>query len=85
MSDNRNVMERHGCIVDGRTYDVLVVYDPTGKFIDCKVMSPGGGHCLKGHDRPLVACDRHSQAEIDAAVAAHYPGQETEEDRRERD
>jgi hypothetical protein len=80
MSDNRNVMERHCCIVDGRTYDVLVVYSPSGKFIDCTVTSPGG-HCIKGHDRPIVACDRHSQAQVDAAIAGHYPGQETEEER----
>jgi hypothetical protein len=80
MSDNRNVMERHGCIVDGKTYDVLVVYDPSGKFIDCKVTSPGG-HCIKGYERPIVACDRHSAQEIQAALGAHFPGQETEEDR----
>ena len=80
MPDNRNVMERHGCIVDGKTYDVLVVYDPSGKFIDCKVTSPGG-HCLRGHGRPLVACDRHSAQEVEAALAAHFPGQETAEDR----
>ncbi len=47
-------------------------------------MSPSGGHCVMGHDRPLVACDRHSQQEVDAALAAHYPGQETPEDREER-
>ena len=81
MSDNRNVTERHGCIVCGRSYEVLVVYDPSGKFLDCTVMSPGGGHCLGGHGRPLVACDRHSQTEVDAAVGAHFPGQETDEER----
>jgi len=80
MADNRNVMERHGCIVDGKAYDMLVVYDPSGKFIDCKVTSPGG-HCLKGHGRPLVACDWHSAQEVEAAVAAHFPGQKTAEDR----
>jgi hypothetical protein len=80
MADNKNVMERHGCIVDGKSYDVLVVYDPSGKFIDCQVTS-GGGHCLKGYDRPIVACDRHSPQEIDNALAAHFPGAETEEDR----
>ncbi len=85
MSDTQNIMERHGCIVDGTIYDVLVVYSPSGAFLDCIVMSPGGGHCIKGYDRPLVACDRHSQAEVDAAIATHYPGQETEEDREDRD
>jgi hypothetical protein len=84
MSDNRNVMERHGCIVDGTIYDMLVVYTPSGQFLDCKVTSLGG-HCLKGHGRPLVACDRHSAKEIDAALAAHFPGQESEEEREERD
>jgi hypothetical protein len=84
MSDNRNAMEHHGCIVCGRGYEMLVVYSPSGKFLDCTVMSPSGGHCLMGHDRPLVACDRHSQQEVDAALAAHYPGQETPEDREER-
>ena len=85
MSDNRNAMERHGCLVDGKSYELLVVYSPGGQFIDCTVMSPSGGHCLKGHGRPLVVCDRHSQKEIDAALAAHFPGQETDEDREERD
>ena len=84
MSETRNVMERHGCIVDGRGYDVLVVYNPGGQFVDCKVMS-AGGHCLKGHDRPIVVCDRHSQKEIDAALAGHFPGAETEEDREKDD
>jgi hypothetical protein len=84
MSDNRNVMERHGCIVDGKMYDMLVVYDPSGKFIDCKVTSPGG-HCVKGYGRPMVACDRHSAQEVQAALAGHFPGQETAEDRDEKD
>ncbi len=84
MTDNRNVMESHGCIVDGKTYSVLVVYSPAGKFIDCTVMSPSGGHCLKGYNRPLVACNRHSPQEVEDAVAAHYPGQETDEDREEK-
>ena len=84
MADNRNVMERHGCIVDGKMYDMLVVYTPSGQFLDCKVTS-GGGHCLKGHGRPLVACDQHSPEQIEAALAAHFPGAETPEDRDERD
>ena len=84
MSDNRNVMERHGCIVDGKSYEVLVVYSPSGQFIDCKVMS-AGGHCVKGHNRPIVACDHHSQPQIDAALAGHFPGGETDEDREKDD
>ncbi len=85
MTDNRNAMERHGCIVDGKSYELLVVYSPSGQFIDCTVMTPSGGHCVKGHGRPIVACDRHSSAEIEAALGAHFPGQETDEDREERD
>ncbi len=84
MSENRNVMERHGCIVDGKAYDVLVVYSPSGKFIDCTVTSPGG-HCVKGYGRPIVACDHHSSQAVEAAIAAHFPGQETEDDREEGD
>jgi hypothetical protein len=85
MSDNRNVTEGHGCIVCGKSYEVLVVYSPSGKFLDCTITSPSGGHCLSGHDRPMVACDRHSQVQVEAAIAARYPGQTTEEDREERE
>jgi hypothetical protein len=80
MSDNKSVTEQHGCIVCGKAYNVLVVYSPSRKFIDCAVTS-AGGHRVPDEHRPLVACDRHSAKEIEAAVANRYPGSETEEDR----
>ena len=42
MSENINRVEPHGCIVCGRTYDMLVVYAPDGRMVDCTVTSPGG-------------------------------------------
>jgi hypothetical protein len=33
----------------------------------------------------MVACDRHSAQEVQAALAGHFPGQETAEDREEKD
>lgn len=83
MSDNKNVVEQHGCIVCGKTYSVLVVYSPSGKLLDCTVTN-SGGHRVKDARRPLVACDTHSAAEIEAAYAQRYPGGE-QEDGEERD
>ncbi len=68
MSENQTRGETHGCIVCGRLYQLLVVYNSQGRFIDCKVMSPGGKRVPDTH-RPLVACDHHSQAQIESAVA----------------
>ena len=71
--------EAHGCIVCGRLFQLLVVYDTTGRFIDSKVMTPGARTI--GHpSRPLVACERHSHAEVEAAVERAYgSGQEDQE------
>jgi hypothetical protein len=63
--------EIHGCIVCGKLYELYVVYDSTGKFIDCKVMSAGAKR-VPNPQRPLVACDRHTAAEIEAAVKRVY-------------
>ncbi len=79
MADNKNVTEQHGCIVCGKTYDVLVVYSPAGKFIDCTVTS-GSAHRVPDPDRPIIACDRHSADEIRTALARHYPGQAQADD-----
>jgi succinate dehydrogenase/fumarate reductase-like Fe-S protein len=70
--------EHHGCIVCGKLYEVYSVYDANGKFIDCKVMTAGGRRVPDAH-RPLVACERHSEAEIEAAVIRVY-GKQKEED-----
>ncbi len=42
MSDNVNRVEPHGCLVCGRSYDMLVVYSPSGRMVDCTVTTPGG-------------------------------------------
>ena len=83
MSNNKALTEPHGCLVCGRTYDLLVVRSPDGRLVDCTVTTPGGRRVPDSH-RPLVACTRHSQAEVDAAYAQRYPGGERAEDK-ERD
>lgn len=70
--------EWHGCIVCGKLYELYVVYDANGKFTDCKVMSTGGKH-VPNPDRPLVACEKHSEEEIEVAVIRVY-GKHKEED-----
>ena len=70
--------EHHGCIVCGKLYQLYSVYDANGKFIDCKVMSAGGKRVPDPH-RPLVACERHTDAEIEAALIRVY-GKQKEED-----
>jgi len=79
MSDNENRTEQHGCVVCGKNYSMLVVYSPDGKMIDCTPLSPGG-HRIKDPHEPLVACDTHTQAEIDAALVRHRNIDQEEED-----
>ncbi len=71
--------EIHGCIVCGKPYEVYVVHDAQGKFIGCKVMSPGG-RVVPDPARPLVACEHHSDAEVKAAVARVYGSPNEEQD-----
>lgn len=40
-SKNKNIGELHGCIVCAKLFDLLVVYTPGGKLLDCTVTSPG--------------------------------------------
>jgi len=56
----------HGCIVCARIFNILAVYAPDGRLVDCTVTSPGG-HRVPDVQRPLVACITHSTAEIEAA------------------
>jgi len=74
MADLPNKVEQHGCIVCGKLYALLVEYAPDGRLVDCTVTSPGGQRVPDEH-RPLVACNSHTQVEIDNALARHYPGQ----------
>jgi hypothetical protein len=73
-----NIVEQHGCIVCGKVYNLLVVYNPGGKLVDCAVISPGGRR-VEDANRPLVACNKHPQEAIKAALAAHYPGKVKED------
>ena len=66
MSENKKIVEVHGCIVCARTFNILAVYSPDGRLMDCTVTSPGG-HRVPDEHRPLVACDTHSAGEIDTA------------------
>jgi len=79
MSDNKNLNERHGCIVCGKIYDLLVVYHPDGHMVDCKVTS-AGGHRVPDAHRPLVACDTHPAAKIEAAYAKLFSDHKSEDD-----
>jgi hypothetical protein len=73
MTDTHTRGEHHGCVVCGKLYQLYVVYSPSGKFIDCKVMSPGGKR-VPSNVRPLVACEHHSQPQIEAALVRFPPG-----------
>ena len=66
MSENKNVVEMHGCIVCARIFNTLAVYTQDDRLVDCSVTSPGG-HCVPDEQQPLVACDTHTAEEIEAA------------------
>jgi hypothetical protein len=42
MTENITKGEMHGCIVCGKLYQLYVVYDSSGNYIDSQVMSTGG-------------------------------------------
>ena len=65
-SENIKSVEMHGCIVCARKFDILAVYTPDGRLVDCAVTNPGG-HCVTGERQPLVACDTHTVEEIETA------------------
>jgi hypothetical protein len=79
MSDTHTRGEHHGCVVCGKLYQLYVVYSSSGKFIDCKVMSPGGRH-VPSKVRPLVACEHHSQSQVEAALVRFPPGGKPRDD-----
>ncbi|MHB8778398.1 MAG: hypothetical protein ACYC6R_11645 [Anaerolineales bacterium] len=78
MSEKHTKGEMHGCIVCGNLYQLYVVSDAQGKFMDCKVMTAGGRRVPNAY-RPLVACEKHSDEEVEAAVLRAY-GPQKEED-----
>ena len=77
MTEN-SIVEQHGCIVCGRVHSMLVEYAPDGRLVDCAVTSPGGRRVPDDH-WPLAACEKHTQAEVDKALALHYPGKAIED------
>ncbi len=78
MDDKHTKGEMHGCIVCGKLYQLYVVNDVQGKFIDCKVMTAGGRR-VNNSQRPLVACEKHSEKEVESAVARAYGVQDDED------
>lgn len=71
--------EAHGCIVCGRLYQLYVVHDSEGKYLGSKVMSAGGRE-VKGYGRPLVACDTHTEEEVERAAKRVYGRQPGEDE-----
>jgi hypothetical protein len=67
MSDDREEVEMHGCIVCGRVYNVLAVYSPYGSLVDWTVSSPDA-RILKEPEHILVACNSHSAEATEAAI-----------------
>jgi hypothetical protein len=63
-------------------YNMLVVYSPEGKLVDCTVTDPGGRR-VPDPDRPLATCLRHRESEVETALARHYPGMAQAEDEKE--
>ena len=79
MTEKHTKGEMHGCIVCGKLYQLYVVNDASGKFVDAKVMS-AGGKLVPYAARPLVACESHGDAEIESAVARAYGVQNEDDD-----
>ena len=79
MSETKGKGEMHGCIVCGKLYQLIVAYDSNGKYIGTKVMSAGGKE-VKGANRPLVACEKHTDQEIGRAVERVFGKRQPEDD-----
>lgn len=78
--ENKNIVEIHGCIVCAKLFNILAIYTPDGKLVNCTVTSPGG-HIVPNERRPLVACDTHSTAEIESAYKRWQSTKGKESDR----
>lgn len=79
MTENKNIVETHGCIVCGKLYDLLVIYAPDGSLVGCAPKNPDA-HRVMDTERPLVACNRHTSTQIEEALSKHYPGKEQEDE-----
>lgn len=71
--------EMHGCIVCGKLYQLYAAYKSDGKYIDSKIMS-AGGKVIQGASRPLVACETHTDEDIQRAVNRVFGSNDQEED-----
>ena len=79
MPETKAKGEMHGCIVCGKLYQLYVVHDANGNFIGSKIMSAGGKE-VKSANRPLVACEKHTDKEIERAVKRVYGNQNDDDD-----
>ena len=77
MTEKQSRNETHGCIVCGKLHQLFVLYEADGKLFDFKVMSADGRKVI--HERPLVACEKHTKDEVEAAVKRVY-GVQDEDD-----
>lgn len=71
MAEKQVKGEMHGCIVCGKLYQLYVVRDAQGKFVDAKMMS-AGGRVVNYPQRPLAACNKHADEEVELAVQRAY-------------
>ena len=71
--------EMHGCIVCGKLYQIYAAYDSDGKYIGGKIMS-AGGKIVENTNRPLVACEIHSDEDIERAVQRVFGANDNDED-----
>ncbi len=79
MTEKYTKGEMHGCIVCGKLYQLYVVNDASGRYVDAKLMS-AGGKLVPNAKRPLVACEKHAEAEIESAVVRAYGRQDEDDD-----
>jgi hypothetical protein len=79
MSDAKGKSETHGCIVCGKLYQLIVAYSADGNYIGSKVMSTGGKE-VPYPARPLVACERHTEDEIERAVKRVFETNEMDDE-----
>ena len=78
MTEKYTKGEAHGCIVCGKLYQLYVVNDANGRYVDAKLMS-AGGKLVRNANRPLVACNKHTDAEIKSAVIRAYGPQDDDD------
>jgi hypothetical protein len=71
MPERTSRTETHGCIVCGKLHQMIVVYEADGRLFDFKIMSADGKKAAHPK-RPLVACEKHTAAEVEAAVKRVY-------------